>query len=326
MGRGRFNNMKVVFLGTPHYVLPVLESLHKKNDFAIVAVVTQNPKPVGRKKVVTHSPIDVWASKNKVQVFYNSQDFIKSGIKADVGILAALHERLPKKMLSFFPHGILNIHLSLLPKYRSSSCVQATIINGDKHAGATIIKLDEELDHGSIVSQFKEKILPTDTAGSLRKRLFKIQAKTLPAFLPDYLAGKIKLRKQNHSQATYANMIKKEDAFIPPKYLNTTLQGLPFKGGTPKGRWKIPFMKNYSLNPTPYSLERFIRAMQPWPVAWTHVQLSSKSEKIKRLKILEAHLDINHQSLIIDSVQLEGKNPVSWKQFKKGYPEAKFTS
>ncbi|MBU0570080.1 methionyl-tRNA formyltransferase [Patescibacteria group bacterium] len=334
--------MHIVFLGTPDYVLPVLDSLHEKREFSIVAVVTQNPKPVGRKKVVTHSPVNVWAGKNQIPVFYNSTDFLKSGINADVGILAALHEHLPKKMLDYFPHGILNIHLSLLPKYRRSSCVQAAIVSGDKYSGATIIKLDEKLDHGPIVSQFKEKILPTDTTGSLRKRLFEIQSKTFPKILTDYISGKIKLREQDHSQTTYANMLRKEDAFIPPKYLNATLQGTTLKGlsASKASQWKIPFIKNYSLVPSAYFLGCFIRAMQPWPVAWTLLRLGS-SGQAKRLKILKAHVGKKSTAkeksktkkilpsaycLVPDLVQLEGKKPVTWNQFKKGYPKAKFES
>ena len=321
--------MNVVFLGTPDYVLPVFETLRRKNSFTITAIVTQSPKPVGREKVVTPSPVDVWARKNKVPVFYNSANFLKSDIKADIGILAALHERLSKKMINYFPHGILNIHLSLLPKYRSSSCVQAAIINGNKYTGVTVIKLDEQLDHGPIVSQFKEKILPTDTTGSLRKRLFQIQAKTFPAILTNYLAEKIKLCKQNHSQATYANMLKKSDAFIPPSFIANAMKVESRKEYV---EWEIKFLKSYMLHATCYMLHNFIRAMQPWPVAWTLLRLNS-SGQTKRLKILKAHIEksrtINHQPLIIklvlDDVQLEGKKPVSWEQFKKGYPEVEFT-
>jgi methionyl-tRNA formyltransferase len=91
------------------------------------------------------------------------------------------------------------------------------------------------------------------------------------------------------------------------------------------GKWKIPFIKDYSLKPTPYTLERFIRAMQPWPVAWTEIKLKTKQSlplRGKRLKIIKAYLEDG--KLVLDEVQLEGKNPVSWKQFKAGHETVMF--
>lgn len=286
--------MRLVFFGTPDYVLPILKALAK--DYEISAVVTQNPKPVGRKQFLQYSPVDNWAHKRKIPVFYPAgadRDLTKIP-KADLGILAAYGKIIPEFLISNFKFSILNIHPSLLPKYRGASPVQAAIAAGDKETGVSIIKMDAEIDHGPIISQFKEEILPEDTTGTLRTRLFARSAEVLIELLPAYLAGKIKPKEQDHSQASYTKILKKEDGYLD------------------------------LAKTKPEIAERFIRAMDPWPGAWTYLKPDDQGSKAKRLKILKAHLDINHQSLILDTVQLEGKNPVSWKQFKEAYPELNF--
>lgn len=348
--------MKIVFFGTPEYVLPILETLYKsfknpKIESGVVAVVTQPPKPTGRKQKLVYSPVDAWAYKKKIPIFHSSNEFFKGELKADVGILAAYGEIIPKIVIGHLKFGILNIHPSLLPNWRGASPIQASIINGDVATGVTIIKIDEKLDHGPIISQFKEKILDTDTTDSLRKRLFERSSDVITSLLPAYLKGKIKSREQEHHKATFTRTIKKEDAQIPPEILNQVLQG-----ETLQNQWQIPFMKtkysqaslspkgkallisksqallikDYTLYPNPHTLERFIRAMNPWPIAWTQVNLGKRQEvKGKRLKILKAHLEPSQTTsyqlpatkLILDEVQLEGKNPVSWKQFKEAYPD-----
>lgn len=317
--------MKIVFFGTPEYVIPPLESLHKtfkgeKGISPMAAVITQTPKPVGRKKIIQYSATDTWAYKRNIPIFFDNRELIKKKIQAGVGILAAYGAIIPKEVIDFFPNGILNIHPSLLPSWRGASPVQATIVAGDKITGVTIIKLDEKLDHGPIISQFKEEVLEDDTTESLRRRLFERSAEVIKTLLPAYLKGKITLRPQEHKKATFTTLLKKDHGFIPPEYLGACLQGR-----TLQADWDIPFIKDYFLVPSVHTLDRFIRAMQPWPVAWSKIRIRNQE---LRIKILKAHLEpstINHQSLVIDEVQLEGKNPVSWKQFKEAYLEANFT-
>ncbi|KKU04023.1 MAG: Methionyl-tRNA formyltransferase [Candidatus Woesebacteria bacterium GW2011_GWE1_45_18] len=188
-------------------------------------------------------------------------------------------------MIDTFPHGILVVHPSLLPKYRGASPIQGAIANGDKQVGVTIIKMDEKMDHGPIVSQFKEETKPDDTTDTLRARLFERSKDVIVEMIEPYLQGKIKPKEQNHDEATYTKIITKQDGFIEAE----------------------------SFTSEAAKAERFIRAMQPWPQAWT---LIGK----KRLKILKAHLESG--KLILDEVQLEGKSPVSWEEFKRGYPDA----
>ncbi|OGM82063.1 methionyl-tRNA formyltransferase [Candidatus Woesebacteria bacterium RIFOXYB1_FULL_47_31] len=290
MGRDGADLMKIVFFGTPDYVLPILTSLHKKfvsgpGVSPIAAVVTQSPKPTGRKQILTYSPVDKWAHEHKIDIFYQSSELIKNSVKADIGVLAAYGEIIPKIVIDTFPHGILVVHPSLLPKYRGASPIQGAIANGDKQVGVTIIKMDEKMDHGPIVSQFKEETKPDDTTDTLRARLFERSKDVIVEMIEPYLQGKIKPKEQNHDEATYTKIITKQDGFIEAE----------------------------SFTSEAAKAERFIRAMQPWPQAWT---LIGK----KRLKILKAHLESG--KLILDEVQLEGKSPVSWEEFKRGYPDA----
>ena len=279
--------MKIVFFGTPDYVLPVLKSLGK--HFEIVAVVTQKPAPIGRKKILSYSPVDTWAHKRKIPIIF---DFEKIP-SADLGVCAAYGKIIPKFVICNLKFGILNIHPSLLPSFRGASPVPATIITGTNPTGVTIFKMDEKIDHGPIVSQFKEEVLTSDTAGTLRTRLFEKSTQVLIELLPAYISGKIKPRLQDESQATYSKILSKQDGFI-------------------------------KLSKTgPNEAERFIRAMDPWPGAWTSLRPARRDygrQAQKRLKILKAHIDPDTGYLILDTVQLEGKNPVSWKQFSQAYP------
>lgn len=323
--------MKIVFFGTPEYVLPVLTALHKRfvtgpGKSPIVSVVTQGPKPTGRKQILTYSPIDKWAHEKKIPTYYKPIDLVTDEVQADLGVLAAYGEIIPPVVLEMFPKGILNIHPSLLPKFRGASPIQAAIITGENVAGSTIIKLDEALDHGPILTQFKEDVLPEDTGDTLRERLFQRSAEVLVEMIEAYLKGKINSKLQDHENASFTTQIKKEHGFIPPEYLEVALQG-----GTLQTEWEIPFIKNVSIKPTPENIVRFVRAMNSWPGAWTEIKiLSEKDTKILRLKILKSHIEekivdekiVN--ALVFDEVQLEGKNPVTWNQLKLGYPELLF--
>ncbi len=290
--------MKIVFFGTPEYVLPILKSVHKKfvtgpGKSPIVAVVTQSPKPIGRKQILAYSPIDKWAHEHNIPIYYSANDLLENSHEATLGILASYGEIIRKDVINFFSQGILVIHPSLLPKYRGASPVPAAIMNGDAITGCSIIKMDEKMDHGPIVTQFKEEILPTDTSNTLRNRIFEKSAEVLVEMLPFYIQGKIKLKTQDDSAATFTKLMKKEDGFID---INKT---------------------------SPEEIERFIRAMQPWPGAWTLLRLSaSEGQAQKRLKLLKSHIE--EGKLVLDEVQLEGKDPVSWKQFKEGYTTAQF--
>lgn len=285
--------MKIIFFGTPDYVLPVVDALYKEyrtsKHKGVVAVVTQPPKPAGRDKKIKYSAVDAWAYKKNIPIFYNYDGLPE----ADLGVVAAYGKIIPKPVIDDFKFGILNVHPSLLPKYRGASPVQAAIAAGDSVTGVTVIKMDEKMDHGPIISSFKEDILDDDTNETLRTRLFERSAQFLIDLIPNYLNGKIKPKEQDHDKATFTKLITKEDGFVKE----------PFKD--------------------PATTERLFRAYHPWPGVWTKIKISSeKGAKMLRLKMLKLHL--MGEKLILEQVQLEGKNPVTWEEFKKGYPTVKF--
>jgi len=314
--------MRIVFFGTPGYVLPILTGLHKRyintgGVSPIVAVVTQKPKPTGRKKFLAYSPVDDWAHKRKIPIFFDAKEVMGSKIEADIGVLASYSQIIPPEVISYFPKGILNIHPSLLPKYRGASPVQAAIVLKDTESGGTIIKLDEKLDHGPIVTKFKESVKKSDTTASLRDRIFERSKDVLLEVLPAYISGKIRPKAQNDDGVSTTKEIKKEDAFIDPKFIKAAISKKSLEV-----KYHLNFIENMDIVLDAETIDSIVRAMQPWPGVWTQVTLNSKdkSSKEQRLKIISSHLNGDRKVLILDLVQLEGKNQVTWKQFSEGYP------
>lgn len=282
-------NIKIIFFGTPYYVIPILEAINRnfrinKYEKGLIAVVTQPPKPAGRGNKLEYSAVDTWAHRHDIPIINNLEDMPA----ADLGVVASYGKIIPKSVIEQFKYGILNVHPSLLPKYRGASPVQETLKNGDTITGLTIIKMDEKMDHGPIVSSFKEEILEDDDTETLRDRLFKKSADFLVELIPSFIKGKIKLKPQNHEEATFTKIITKQDGFVEP----------------------------IQLTKDPERLLSLIKAMAPWPGVWTLIELNGQE---KRLKILKAHIE--DAKLVLDEVHLEGKNPVSWKQFYEAYPQ-----
>lgn len=282
-------NHTVVFFGTPYYVLPILEKVNKyfriqTHEKGLLAVVTQPPRPSGRGNKLEYSAVDTWAFKNNIKIIHNLGDVPE----ADIAIVASYGKIIPQTIIDRFPLGVLNIHPSLLPKYRGTSPVQEALKNGDTETGLAIIKMDSKMDHGPIVSSFKESILEDDNYEVLRDRLFEKSADFLIELLPSYLSNKIKLKEQDHENATFTSIITKEDGFI----------------------------ELLSLGKEARKVVQLIKAYTPWPGVWTIVNIKGED---KRLKIVNAHLE--NEKLIIDEVQLEGKNIVNWKQFSNTYPQ-----
>ena len=149
---------KIVFFGTPDYVIPVVDRLSQEHK--IVAVVTQSPKPMGRKQIKEFSAVDTWAYKRKIPIYFESAKIIEEKVNADLGVLASFGQIIPIRVLTHFSYGILNIHPSLLPSWRGASPIPAALISEKNSTGVTVIKLDDELDHGPIISKFTEDILP----------------------------------------------------------------------------------------------------------------------------------------------------------------------
>ncbi|EKE05047.1 MAG: Methionyl-tRNA formyltransferase [uncultured bacterium] len=274
--------MRIVFFGTPDYIIPVLEKLHKYHE--IVAVVTQSPKPMGRGKTLTYSAVDAWAFKKHIIRNFDYVDLPE----ADMGVCASFGMIIPKIILDHFKYGILNIHPSLLPMFRGSSPIQATLISGINPTGVSIIRMVKELDAGPILTQFEEDVLKDDTNETLRARLFEKSADVLLDMIPAYIEGKIKYKPQDETKVVTTKMIKREDGFVDL------------------------YKDNHEL------IWRKFRAYSPWPGIWTMINdKQSLPLKNKRLKILKCRFEDN--KLILDEVQPESKNPTTWNIFRKTY-------
>ena len=243
MGGGHFN-MKIIFFGTPSFVLPILEKLHKEHE--IVLVITQEPKPAGRDQKLNYSAVDEWAFKRKIDKQFDFENLPQ----ADLGVCAAFGKIIPESVINHFKYGLLNIHPSLLPTYRGASPIQTAIANCDNTTGVTIIKMDQKMDHGPIVTQFKEEILKTDTFESLATRLFERSADVITDLIEPYVKNKINIKEQDHEKATFTKLISKEDGFVDLK------------------------------NDPAKKIEAKYRAYSPWPGIWT------KMADGRRLKII----------------------------------------
>ncbi len=297
--------IKIIFAGTPDFGLPSLKALIKSEDCEVVLVITQEDKKIGRKQILTSPPIKIEAQKHNIPVLQPKKIIEAkkqiSELNPDLMVVIAYGQIIPKEILNIPTYGSINIHGSLLPKYRGSSCVQAPILNGDKETGVTIMKMDSGLDTGPILKQNKIKLAPGETTESLYKKLSKLGADFLLPTLKEYIAGNIKPKAQNNSKASYISKLTKKDGRID---------------------W----------NKTAEELERFIRAMYSWPGAFTEING-------KLLKIIEAGeiLNINNykpgnffliknklavqcgqNALAIKKIQPSGKKIMTAKEFIQG--------
>lgn len=303
---------RVAFFGTPDFAVPVLEALMDIPEITMVTVVTQPDKPIGRKQVVTSTPVKKVAEKYQVPVC--QPDRIKSvkfekcarDVDLDIAIVVAYGKIIPQKLLDIPKQGWINIHGSLLPKYRGASPIQAAILSGEKETGVTLMKIDEGLDTGDIISQKKIPIDSTDNFESLHDKLSHLGADLMKESLLDYLNGKIKSKPQDNSIATKTAIIKKDDG-------------------------KIDWTKNAE------DIEHHVRAYNPWPGSFC--KFNSKTFKILSVELATEDIQLNpgkvvykDNSLIIGcgkgllkltKVQLEGKKPQTAVEFVNGNPDFK---
>ena len=247
--------MRIVFMGTPEFAVLPLESLIS-NGYEVVAVYTQPDKAAGRGRVVEESPVKKAALRLNLNVLQPAN--LKSAetrthlaeLKPDAIVVAAFGQILPQSVLEIPPFGCINIHPSLLPKYRGVAPVPAAILNGDEFTGVSIMLMDKGVDTGPVLTRAQIPILPQDTAGSLMEKLSLISAQLLLDTLPRWFRKEIKPQPQNNANASYTKMLTKEAGEID---------------------WKLPAVEIW----------RRVRAYQPWPGCYTRWQG-------KQLKILEA--------------------------------------
>lgn len=209
-------DVKVVFMGTPDFAVPVLKMLIEEVN--VVMVVTQPDKEVGRKKEIRKSPVKLVAEENNIPVFQpvkirNDYKEIEA-IKPDLIITCAYGQIIPEGLLNIPKFGSVNVHASLLPKYRGSAPIQWCLINGEDKTGITLMYMDVGMDTGDIIKSQEYKIKESDNVGTLHDILSNMGASLLKENLSDIISGKSKREKQDEEMATYASMIKREDEHL----------------------------------------------------------------------------------------------------------------
>jgi len=210
--------LKVVFLGTPDFAVPALKNIiNSKHE--VLAVVTQPDKPKGRSGKPVFSPVKEVAVENGIRVLqYNKiraegVEDLKS-LGADIFVTCAYGQILSQEIIDIPRFGIINIHASLLPKYRGAAPIQWSILNGDEYTGVTIMKTEAGIDTGDIVIQESLKIGENETAGELFDRLSVLGSNMIIKALNAFDCGEVQTQKQNHAEATHVSMLKKEDGII----------------------------------------------------------------------------------------------------------------
>ena len=205
--------IKTIFMGTPEFAVPILDTLIKNTE--VLLVVTQPDKYVGRKKVLTFSPVKEEALKYNIPVFQpikirEDYEEIKK-YKPDLIVTCAYGQIVPKGVLDIPRLGCINVHASLLPKYRGGAPIQHAIMNGEKETGITIMYMDEGMDTGDMIDSEKVLIDSKDTLSTFSLKLSKTGAELLERVLPSIIDGTNKRVKQDDHMATYARIIKRED-------------------------------------------------------------------------------------------------------------------
>ncbi|MFA5776313.1 MAG: methionyl-tRNA formyltransferase [Patescibacteria group bacterium] len=310
---------KIAFFGTSDRSVPILESL--KGNFDLVLCVTKEDVLIGRHQTPKEVEVKRWARENRVN-FVTINESLKDGSQrvieqiklseAEIGVVADFGFIIPQEILDIFPKGLINIHFSLLPKYRGASPVQFAILNGDAQTGITYQLMEKTLDTGPVIEQVVYKLNETETSGELYKILFNVAANHLPKVLKNYLDGKTTPKVQDESQASYtrspshptATHIFKEDARI---------------------NWGDKVQK----------IDAAIRAYSPWPVAWTTLEeMQNAKDKVagftqikdprnatKTVKIcsIGGGMMMTKGRLAINEIQIEGGKVLSWQQFCNGY-------
>ncbi|MBE5750464.1 MAG: methionyl-tRNA formyltransferase [Clostridiales bacterium] len=242
--------MKIVYLGTPDFAVKPLKKL-VDSGYEIIAVVTNRDKPVGRKRVLTPPPVKAYAVENGIAVYQYDKIRVEGvedlkKLNPDLMITCAFGQILSQEIIDIPRLGVINIHASILPKYRGASPIHYAILNGEKTTGITIMKTDVGIDTGDIILQKETEIGDTETCGELFDRLSDLGAECIISALPLIESGKATFIKQDNNKATFTKIIKKEDAkidfnrsaideynkiraFNPAPIAYTTLNGEPFK-------------------------------------------------------------------------------------------------
>ena len=301
--------MKIVFMGTPHLSIPVLERI-VDDGHEILAVYTQPDRTSGRGRREAISPLKEYSVSKNYRVLQpenfrgNSSEInTLKKFNADIAVVAAYGILLPPEVLSAFRHGCINLHPSLLPKYRGASPVSSTILAGDKYTGVTIIQLDSGMDSGPILSQEKIKLQGDEFCDKLTMDLFMLGSKLVSKTISEFATGNIEIVQQDHDKATFTEKLSRNDGLID---------------------WTKGFNRIW----------KEIRAYNPWP--GSHTKFKGKNLKIIEAKIStenkspsgyvsihrnEVYVGTGDGSLNVKKLQVEGGKIVLASDFARGHKD-----
>lgn len=314
--------LRIIYMGTPQFAVPALETLIElrapgtllPEGYEIVTVITRPDKPAGRGREIVYSPVKQVALAHNIPV-WQPGSFKKAensaalaAYHADLYIVAAFGQILPQAVLDQPRYGTLNIHASLLPKYRGADPIAESILQGDQETGVSIMLLDAGIDTGPVLLERRIPISDDDTTGTLTPKLARLGAEALREALPAWVAGTIKPVVQDETKASHTRMLKKEDGEM---------------------HWDRPARV----------LARQIRAFHPWPGACTHWRgklLKIHSARVFPLEpgsiVAPGTVTIREEAghkvmavatgkdmLVIKQLQLEGKKAMEAEEFLRGY-------
>lgn len=315
--------LRIIYMGTPYFAVPALTALIQgatpgavlPEGYEIVTVVTRPDKPAGRGHEIAFSPVKQTALAHNIPV-WQPGSFKKAdnsaalaAYQADLYIVAAFGQILPQTVLDQPRYGTLNIHASLLPKYRGADPIAEAILQGDSETGVTIMLLDAGVDTGPTLFKKSLPLSGDETTGILTIKLAELGAQALLDALPLWVGGKIAPQPQDEQHATHTRMLRKEDGLI---------------------RWDLPAA----------AIARQIRAYTPWPGSYTHWRgkllkivaahaLAVEPGVATTVGTVQAHQQAGHQVLtivtgsgllLVEQLQLEGRKAMSAEEFLRGTP------
>jgi methionyl-tRNA formyltransferase len=299
--------VRVIFLGTPDFGIPALKNILNSNH-ELVAVVSQPDRVNARNNKVIYSPVKQFAIDNNL-LLYQFENISKEGVNillslnADIMVTAAYGQILSREILDICPYGVINIHASILPKYRGSSPIQAALLNGDDEIGVTIMQTELEVDAGDIIKIMKYPLKGYENAGECFDILSNLGGKAVVEALDEIVEGRAKYIKQDHSKATFTKKLKKQDGQL-----------------------------NFASNAN--SIINQIRAFSPWPSAYiftsrerlivhkANIIKNDVSGKIGEVLVSQNELIIKCKdyALSIEEVQGEGAKRMDIASYLRGKP------
>ena len=299
--------MKIIFMGTPDFAVGTLRSLAEAGH-EITLVVSQPDKPKGRGHAMVPTPVQAVAEELGIPVFQpvkirEAKDVLEK-TEADVCVVAAFGQIIPASILHMKKYGCINVHASLLPKYRGAAPIQWAVIDGEKESGVTIMQMDEGLDTGDMLAKAIVPLDEKETGGSLFDKLSEAGGRLCVETLAKLEKGEITPEKQGESPTAYASMLDKK-------------------------------MGNIDWNKSAVVIERLVRGLNPWPSAYTHLdgktlkiwacdvlpQSASKGESGEILEVTKdaIHVQTGDGILVLREIQLAGKARMDAGAFLRGY-------